>query len=568
MMNQILQLLSRLSRRQKITLAAAGLAVAGGLAWFPRWNDAKDFRPLYSRLAAEDASSVVSRLRQNSAEYRLSPDGTTILVRSAQVPHLRLQMASAGLPKSGRAGFELFDKTNFGATDFAEQVNYHRALEGELERSVMTLAEVEKARVHLTRPKESLFLENRQPAKASVLLTLRPGVRLSPANVQSITNLLASAVDGLAADAVSVMDTRGNLLNRPRPAPAADGTQPNDAMLEYRQSLERDVLVKINNTLEPLLGADRFRAGVSVECDITSGEQSEEAFDPSKSVMVQSQRTEDLNGAAATSAGIPGTPSNLPGAAPRATGVNGGVARRTENISYQTTRTVRRTRLPQGAVERLSIALLVDHAVRWDGPEGKKKRIVEPLPPERLKSIRDLVAGAVGLNSDRGDQLVVESLPFETTSRQEPPVSVAAPAVPQQAPSLTLPKWLTEAIEKKNFVILGAMAGGLLLALLALAAVAFLWMRRRKRKMAVRMQTAVEGAQAALGPSLQDKVEAKLAEHQALKDKQEQEILASLARPPVTTKKGQVLSKHLSEESKKKPDMLVQLVRTWIAESE
>ena len=564
-MNQVLQLLSRLSRRQKITLAAAGLAVAGGLAWFQRWNDAKDFRPLYSSLATEDASSVVARLTQSGAEYRLSPDGTTILVRSAQVPRLRLEMASAGLPKSGRAGFELFDKTNFGATDFAEQVNYHRALEGELERSVMTLAEVEKARVHVTRPKESLFLENRQPAKASVLLTLRPGARLSPANVQSVTNLLASAVDGLASDAVSVMDTRGNLLNRPRPAPAPDGTQPSDAMLEYRQSLERDVLVKINNTLEPLLGADRFRAGVSVECDITSGDQSEETFDPSKSVMVQSQRTEDLNGAAATSAGIPGTPSNLPGAAPRTTGVNGGVARRTENISYQTARTVRRTRLPQGAVERMSIALLVDHAVRWDGPEGKKRRIVEPLPPERLKSIRDLVAGAVGLNSDRGDQLVVESLPFETTSREEPPVTVTAPAVRQQAPSLTLPKWLTDAIEKKNFVIIGAMAAGLLL---ALAAAGFFWMRRRKRKMTVKMQTAVEGAQAALGPSLQDKVDAKLAEHQALKDKQEQEILASLARPPVTTKKGQVLSKHLSEESKKKPDMLVQLVRTWIAESE
>ena len=174
----------------------------------------------------------------------------------------------------------LFDKTNFGVTDFAEHVNYRRALEGELERSIISLAEVERARVHLTFPKESVYLEARQPAKASVILGLRTGAQLSPQNVMAVCNLLASAVEGLVPEAVSVVDTRGNLLNRPRKSAGNDGLEVSEANLEYRQQVEKDLLAKIQSTLEPLLGRDRFRAAVSADCDFSSGEQSEESFRP------------------------------------------------------------------------------------------------------------------------------------------------------------------------------------------------------------------------------------------------------------------------------------------------
>ena len=183
---------------------------------FAHWRHEGDFRPLYTGLAAEDAGAVVQKLKETGTEYRLSDNGSTVLAPSARVAELRLQLAAGGLPKSGRMGFELFDKTSFGVTDFAEHVNYRRALEGELERSIVSLAEVERARVHLTFPKESVYLEARQPAKASVVLGLRPGAQLSPQNVMAVCNLLASAVEGLAPEAVSVVDTRGNLLNRPR----------------------------------------------------------------------------------------------------------------------------------------------------------------------------------------------------------------------------------------------------------------------------------------------------------------------------------------------------------------
>jgi flagellar M-ring protein FliF len=293
-MVQIIRLLNSLTWKQLLSLVLAAAAVIAALSAFARWNRERDFRPLYSALSTEDAGAVVAKVRESGSDYRLSDDGSAVLVPSGKVAELRLELAAAGVPKSGRIGFELFDKTNFGASDFTEQVNYHRALEGELERSVMALAEVEQARVHITFSKDSIFLESRQPAKASVLVKLRGGAQLSAQNVAAICQLAASAVDGLQPEAVSVVDMRGNLLNRARRPLTGDEPEPSEAALDYRQKIEHDLLAKINNTLEPLLGADKFRASASVDCDFTSTDQSEENFDPNKSVMLTSQKTEDI----------------------------------------------------------------------------------------------------------------------------------------------------------------------------------------------------------------------------------------------------------------------------------
>src|SRR5260370_24900918 len=366
---------------------------------FLPWNHERDFKPLYSGLAQEDAAAVLVKVRESGTEFRLADGGSAVLVPASKVAELRLQLAAAGVPRSGRIGYELFDKSSFGASDFAEQINYHRALEGELERSVMALAEVEQARVHITFPKDSVFLESRQPAKASVLVKLRPGSSLSPQNVAAICQLTASAIEGLQAEAVSVVDMRGNLLSRPRkPAAPGDG-EPSEAALDYRRQIERDLLAKINATLEPLLGADRFRAGVSVECDFSSAEQNAETFDPAKSVMMTSQRTEDVSGVNQAS-GVPGTASALPRPATRPGSSSRGVTRRTENVAYQSSRMVRHVKLPQGSVKHMSVSVLVDHAVRWEGARPEAKRIVEPPTPEKIKAIRDLAAGIAGASTE------------------------------------------------------------------------------------------------------------------------------------------------------------------------
>src|SRR3954451_17141916 len=208
-MDQLKQLIAGLSTRQKISIVLAAVLTIGGLLGFARWKRESDFHSLYAGMAAEDAASVVQKLRETGVEYRLSENGGTVLVPSAKLAESRLALAAAGLPKTGRIGFELFDKANFGATEFVEHINYKRALEGELERSVMSLAEVEQSRVHLTLPKESIFLDKQQPAKASVMVKLRAGASMSQQNVIAVTNLVASAVEGLTPDSVSIVDMSG-----------------------------------------------------------------------------------------------------------------------------------------------------------------------------------------------------------------------------------------------------------------------------------------------------------------------------------------------------------------------
>ena len=548
------RLFDTLNWKQKISLLLVAGAVVAGLFSLSHWNRERDFRPLYSSLSPEDAGAVLAKVRESGAEYRLAENGSSVLVPSGRVAELRLQLAAAGVPKSGRIGFELFDKTNFGASDFAEQVNYHRALEGELERSVMALSEVEQARVHLTLPKDSVFLENRQPAKASVLVKLRPGTQLSTQNVAAICQLTASAVEGLSPEAVSVVDMRGNLLNRARKAATEEG-EPSEAVLDFRQKIEHDLIAKINATLEPLLGADRFRASASVECDFTSGEQSDESYDPAKSVMVTSQKTEDISGGNSAS-GVPGTASNLPRPSSRPGSGSNGVTRRTENITYQSSHSVRHVRLPQGTVKRMSVSLLVDQEVRFEGSGDKAKRIVTPPTPEKLKTIHDLVAGVIGFSAERGDQLVVECLPFEATLNPEP-----IPAAPKPAPPVQqYPPWL-DALLKNKFAL--PATGGVFVLLLVMILVKIMRGGGGSRQ-TVEMAPQIEAAEPQPA-SLNKQIESQLAEQQALRQKQEMEALNALKAAPMT-KKTEVLTKHISEQARRDSTAMAHVLRSWMSD--
>ena len=530
-----------LSNSQRISIIAVAVLTVAGLYAFSQWRHESDFRPLYTGMAPEDAAAVVQKLRESGVEYRLADNGATVLVPSAKQAESRLTLAAAGLPKSGRIGFELFDKSNFGATEFVEHINYQRALEGELERSVMSLAEVEQARVHITMAKDSVFLEQQQPAKASVMVKLRPHSQISPQNVIAIANLVASAVEGLAPESVSVVDMNGNLLSRPRRLGGPDGTQSTAEALELRQQFEKDLVTKIKATLEPVLGADRFRAGASVDIDLTSGDQQEETFDPTKSVMLSTQKTEDVVDRG-TSNGIPGTASNLPrgNSTPSAGGV--GSARRSENATFQSSRIVRHTRIPQGMVKRMSLAVLLDQTAHWEGQGAARHRVLEPPKPETIQSIKGLLTAATGLSTERGDQLIIESLPFETTLNPEPAPSGETPK--KAAP--TGPKWLQFLNEYKDVIGLVSLA---IVAVVVLLIMMLKFLRPKRRRMDA------DAAQQLEGSARVSELDANLAAAQI-----------GAASPPIADDEMEITDR-VRQLAKRDVSTAANVVRLWLQEN-
>ncbi len=527
-------------------LVAAGI----GIQYFVGWQKDRGLKPIYSGLSAEDAGQVTQKLKESGVQYRLGDGGSSILVPEERIPELRLEMATAGIPRTGRIGFELFDRTSFGTTDFAEHVNYRRAVEGELARSVMALSEVEDARVHVTFPKDSIYTESRQPAKASVLLKLRPGVSLAPPSVSAVTHLVSSAVEGLSPDQVSVLDMRGRLLNKPRRGSATEGEETSELTLELQQRIEKELLQKIQATLTPLLGEDKFRSAVSVECERNSGEESAETFDPDKSVIVSSQSSIDTIRSTGAASGTPGVAANQPGANPTPV-VIPNTSRKTETNAYQTSRTVRKMKLTQGAITSLSISVLLDQGVRWEKTASGMQRVLIPPSPDTIKVIRELITGVAGLKKERGDQLIVESLPFESTMNAEPPPQVAA-TPNKQGPGTTLPGTnMTLESAMRDPRVLGGAGGVVLL----LGVVIFFLTRMSKRKRAAKI--AAEAAAKAL-PSAGG-----LAALDAALSGDRQ--LGAGAMPP---EEEEDILELVRREVQANPDAFADVIQVWLAEVE
>jgi flagellar M-ring protein FliF len=550
-MDQIKKLFASFSKQQIIGFALVVLLVGGGITSFVKWNHNRSFKALFTGMSPEDAAAIVQKLKESGVEHRISENGTSVLVPETKVDELRLEMAGAGLPKTGRIGFELFDRNNLGITDFTEHVNYRRALEGELERSIKALNVVEQARVHLTFPKDSVFLDYREPAKASVLVHTRAGTRLSPQNVTAVANLVASAVEGLTPELVSILDMQGNLLSRPHRKSGEEG-EPSEAALDYKHQIEKDLVSKVESTLEPLLGEGRFRVGVTADCDFTTSEQSEEVFDPTKSVMATSQKSEDVVGSGSQSAGVPGTSSNLPRAVPRAVTPGTSSSRRTENTSFETSKTVRHLKVPQGAIKRISASLLLDQEVRWEGQGKSRKRVIVPPTPEQIKKINDVVAGVLGLDTQRGDRLVVESLPFEQT--------LLAEAAPDPAAKTTEnPKsgGAGDLLHDKRIWI-GSGAG-----LVVLLVAAFFLMKRKRKTVAIQETAALP--QAPEAAEVQDSV-------QLPEPVEETKPALDLGAEPVLqlppmSRRIEALREHIKESVKKEPELAADILRGWLAET-
>ncbi len=285
MLGQLKTMLSGLSVKQRIVLVTAALLTAATVALFVNWIGTPDYKPLYTNMEAADAQALVSQLAAKNIPAQLSPDGKTVNVPADKLDASRLELASQGMPHSGRLGFELFDKLNWGQTEFDEKVNYQRALEGELERTIQTLHGVESARVHLVMPAESVFLDRDREAKASVILNLHSG-QITPDMQMAIARLVSGAVDKLRPENVTIVDANSN----------QQSSIPKHDPLSPEGGLEKDLTARLMNTLGPVVGADHVRASVNVEYDPSTSEENQETYDPKSAVAVSTQRTDEKVG--------------------------------------------------------------------------------------------------------------------------------------------------------------------------------------------------------------------------------------------------------------------------------
>jgi flagellar M-ring protein FliF len=387
-------------------VGVASVLLVLGLAW---WVQRPLFRPLFTNLSQDDAGRIVQALRDEKVEYVLDDGGRAILVPAERLYELRLALASRGLPEGGGVGFELFDRQTLGQTDFLQHLNYQRALQGELARTISELGGVESARVHLALPERSLFVSQDRRPSASVVVKLAPGRALSRAQIDGIVNLVAASVEGMDPDGVTVVDEAGRMLTPDRGQGLDDGAASGTA-LEYQRALERSTEERVESLLGAIVGRGAVVARVAAKLDFSRAERTEERFDPDGAVPKQEQRRrEETNGAPAPG-GIPGTQSNLTNEVVETNMPSGPTTeRREESVTYEISKMISRTIAPVGALERLSVAVVVDGTYT----DVNGTRTFQPRSQEELDRYTELVKSAVGFNEDRGDQIQVISAPFQ-----------------------------------------------------------------------------------------------------------------------------------------------------------
>ncbi|ELM3723324.1 flagellar M-ring protein FliF [Edwardsiella piscicida] len=491
--NSIKAILERVRANPKIPLLLASAVAIAIVVVLALWARAPDYRVLYSNISDRDGGAIVTQLTQMNIPYRFANNGATLMVPADKVYDTRLKLAQQGLPKGGAVGFELLDQEKFGISQFSEQINYQRALEGELARTIETLGPVVSARVHLAMPKPSLFVREQKQPSASVTLTLEPGRALDDGQINAIVYMVSSSVAGLPPGNVTVVDQFGHLLTQP------DGTgrDLNAAQLKFTSEVEGRLQRRIETILQPMLGSGNVHAQVTAQLDFASREQTDEEYKPnqlpnqaairSQQISQSDQSGGQLNG------GVPGALSNEP--APPATGNidkprsaqgtagrntptpsrssaisnNGRLTSRNENIrrdettNYEVDRTIRHTQARAGNIERLSVAVVVNYAT-----DTKGKEIA--LSQEKMDQINNLVREAMGFSQSRGDTLSVVNTPFNSVEDN----------------GGELPFW-----QKQSFIDLLTTLGRYLL----VALVAWLLWRKLVKPMLTKQQQAAAAAQ-------------------------------------------------------------------------
>lgn len=541
--------LTRVRANPKIPLMVAGAAAIAVIIALVLWAKTPDYKVLYSNLADQDGGAIVTQLTQMNVPYRFSDNGSAIEVPADKVYDLRLRLAQQGLPKGGAVGFELLDQEKFGISQFSEQVNYQRALEGELARTIETLGPVKNARVHLAMPKPSLFVREQKSPSASVTLSLEPGRALDEGQISAVVHMVSSAVAGLPPGNVTLVDQGGHLLTQSNTA----GRDLNDAQLKYAMDVESRFQRRIESILAPIVGSGNVHAQVTAQIDFANKEKTEEQYrpnsDPSQAAVRSRQlnQSEQVNGR--NPGGVPGALSNQPAPpnnapianAPQNNAANapqqnqttsmGGSTptgssntQRDETTNYEVDRTILHTKLNVGDIQRLSVAVVVNYRQLTDGKPL-------PLTTEQMKQIENLTREAMGYSDTRGDTLNVVNSPFSATEET----------------SLELPFWKQQA-----FFEMLMSAGRWLVVLI----VAWLLWRKLVRPL---IQRKVEVQQTQVAAQRQRAEEEDAVSVRLTKDEQQQQ------RKVNQKLSAEVMSQRIREMSDNDPRVVALVIRQWMS---
>lgn len=400
---------------QKILYGSLFALIATGIVFLFHFGNQTEYVPLYSRLSESEMATIVEALKKKKIPYNLT-DGGTISVPKEQLYEVRLGLASEGLPRGGGAGFEIFDQQKLGSTEFMQKINYQRALQGELARTINEMNEVAESRVHLVLPEESLFLQDQKPASAAVVLKLESGARLNQRQIQGIVHLVASSVRGLEEDHVTILSTDGQVIHKKSPG---DASLPlSGSRLEYKTQLEENLRQKVQSMLEQVLGPNRVIARVTADLDFSQIQVEQDTYDPDSSTVRSHQRSiETSEGLEASARGNPDVPINIESKLTDNQGKEkeGGKKRshHRETVNYEMNRISRKTTFAPGSIRKLSVAVIVDGVYQTQTDASGQQRVnYVPRTPEQMKALEDIVKKAVGYDEGRGDQVTVSNVAF------------------------------------------------------------------------------------------------------------------------------------------------------------
>lgn len=544
-------IVERIKADPKIPLMIAAAAAVSIIVALLLWLRSPDYRVLLSNLSAKDGGDIVGQLTQMNVPYQIADNGSAILVPADKVHELRLKLAQSGLPKGGNTGFELLDKEQFGISQFSEQINYQRALEGELSRTIESLSPVQSARVHLAIPKPTLFVREQKLPTASVTVGLLPGRMLDEGQISAIVHMVSSSVTGLTSSNVIIVDQAGRLLTN------NDNSQQsaNSAQIKMTKEMESHLKQRIEDILSPLVGRANIHAQVTAQMDFSKVEQTSEEYKPNQtpdSAAIRSrQNSQSMQNNNGGTGGVPGALSNQPVSAPSApieTNKDNKDGAQTANnrnsvsnsqsdetTNYEVDRKISHTQRQIGVVDRLSVAVIVNYHSQ-DGENGPE---MKPLPPEMLQQIEALTREAMGFSTARGDSLNITNSLFTN----EAPV--------EEAPSLLeSPQFIAQLLDYGKILLIAIIAW-------------FMWRFGIKPQL-VKYRKAQQ-AQAEAEVFVATQLKTPLVVDEAIDEEMDEQTRRRLTRQRVS---AEIQSQRIREMAEKDPQIVAMVIRQWLGKSQ
>ncbi|HEP0306022.1 flagellar basal-body MS-ring/collar protein FliF [Providencia rettgeri] len=544
-------IVERIKADPKIPLMIAAAAAVSIIVALLLWLRSPDYRVLLSNLSAKDGGDIVGQLTQMNVPYQIADNGSAILVPADKVHELRLKLAQSGLPKGGNTGFELLDKEQFGISQFSEQINYQRALEGELSRTIESLSPVQSARVHLAIPKPTLFVREQKLPTASVTVGLLPGRMLDEGQISAIVHMVSSSVTGLTASNVIIVDQAGRLLTN------NDNSQQsvNSAQIKMTKEMESHLKQRIEDILSPLVGRANIHAQVTAQMDFSKVEQTSEEYKPNQtpdSAAIRSrQNSQSMQNNNGGTGGVPGALSNQPVSAPNApieTNKDNKDGTQTANnrnsvsnsqsdetTNYEVDRKISHTQRQIGVVDRLSVAVIVNYHSQ-DGENGPE---MKPLPPEMLQQIEALTREAMGFSTARGDSLNITNSLFtnETPVEEEPSL-------------LESPQFIAQLLDYGKILLIAIIAW-------------FMWRFGIKPQWVKYRKT--QQAQADAEVFVATQMKTPLVVDEVIDEDMDEQTRRRLTRQRVS---AEIQSQRIREMAEKDPQIVAMVIRQWLGKSQ